>query len=91
MTETQRRLARHALGFPNKKNESYRNGFCAGTGHDDYLEWRKMVEEGYAKEFLGNELTGGDSLFVLTLKGGLEARDEKEHLSREEAEKMRPL
>jgi hypothetical protein len=30
LTDRQRELARHALGFPNKKNTSYRNHFCAG-------------------------------------------------------------
>ncbi len=50
MTETQAKLARHALGLPNKKNTSYRNRFYTGPGSPDYLEWQAMVAEGNAVE-----------------------------------------
>lgn len=88
MTPSQRELARHALGFPNRKNESYRNRFCAGPGHLDWENWQNMVANGYARRIDG-PIWGGDSMFVLTLKGALLARDPKEHLSREETAAMR--
>lgn len=90
MTERQRQLARHALGFPNKKKRSYRNHFCAGVGHVDYEDWVAMVTNGDAVKRDGPHW-GGDSMFHLTLQGALQARDPKEHLSREDAEQMRVL
>jgi hypothetical protein len=90
MTPSQRELARHALGFPNKKNTSYRNRFCAGMDHPAWGNWQNMVSEGYAIRRDG-PLWGGDSMFYLTLKGALLARDAKEHLSPEDTAEMRKL
>jgi hypothetical protein len=90
MTDEQRKLARHALGFPNKTNTSYRNHFCTGAGSVDFPHWEAMVEAGEAVKRTGT-MWGGDDMFHLTLKGGLAARDPKEHLSREETELMRKL
>ncbi len=90
MTPSQRELARHALGLPNRKNTSYRNHFCAGPGHTDWENWQNMVAGGYAVRRDG-PLWGGDSMFHLTLKGALFAREPKEHLSREDTQMMRDL
>jgi hypothetical protein len=90
LTGRQRELARHALGFPNRKNTSYRNHFCAGAGHPDYAEWKGMVAQGFAVKRTGPHW-GGDDMFNLTLKGALLARDAKEHLSREDTAAMREL
>lgn len=90
MTNIQKHLARHALGFPNKQNTSYRNRFCTGPGSTDYLEWQALVAEGDAIEHKA-ALWGGDSMFYLTLKGALAVRSPKEHLSREDVEEMRKL
>jgi hypothetical protein len=90
MNERQRELARHALGFPNKKNLSYRNHFCIGVGGDGYTDWESLVSQGLAVKRT-SKLYGGDDMFHLTLKGALMARDTKEHLSREDAEMMRNL
>jgi hypothetical protein len=90
MTEAQTKLARHALGLPNKQNTSYRNHFCTGPGSTDYPAWQEMVTQGDAVEVKG-PMWGGDSMFHLTLKGALAVRGPKEHISREDAEKMRKL
>jgi hypothetical protein len=90
MTSEQRKLARHALGLPNKLNTSYRNHYCIGRGGDGYEEWEAMVAAGEAVRRTGPHW-GGDDMFHLTLKGGLAARDAKEHLSREETQLMRSL
>jgi len=90
MNDTQTKLARHALGLPNKQNTSYRNRFCTGPGSTDYPEWQAMVEQGDAREHKGT-MWGGDSMFTLTLKAALEVRGPKEHLSREDAEEMRQM
>ena len=88
MTENQLALARHALGFPNRRNESYRNHFCIGKGGDGYEEWMDLVSKGLAIRRTGPHW-GGDDMFYLTLKGALEARGPKEHISREDAAEMR--
>jgi hypothetical protein len=49
-----------------------------------------MVAEGYAVKRDSN-LWGGDSMFYLTLKGALLARNRKEHLSAEDAAEMRRI
>jgi hypothetical protein len=90
MTEAQRELGRHALGFPNKRNTSYRNHFCIGACSSDHREWELMVLNGYAVKRTGPSW-GGDDMFHLTLKGALLARDPKEHLSREDSAMMRDL
>jgi hypothetical protein len=88
VSDRQRELARHALGFPNRKNTSYRNHFCAGVGHSDYADWEAMVAQGDAVKQTGPHW-GGDDMFHLTLQGALAARNPKEHLSREDSAAMR--
>lgn len=94
MTETmspkQRELARHALGFPNKQNESYRNHFCVGPGQDDYEEWQDLISKGLAVKRTDGPW-GGSHMFFLTLEGALMCRGPKEHLRREDAEEMRKI
>lgn len=50
MTPTQRRLARHALGLPNKSMRSYRNRFLLNfdTGDVNEAEWASMADQGFA-------------------------------------------
>jgi hypothetical protein len=83
MTETQRELARHALGLGNGRVRSYRNHFVTGPGSTDHPHWLAMVEAGYATRRAGSELTGGDDLFMLTNAGAEEALDPGELLDRE--------
>jgi len=83
-------MARHALGLPNSKGESYRNHFRIGPGGDGYAEWEDMVAQGYAVRRTG-PFWGGDNMYYLTLKGALLAREPKEHLSREDTAMMRQL
>lgn len=90
MTERQREFARHALGFPNKKNMSYRNHFCIGPGGDGYEEWMDLVSQGLAVRRTGPHW-GGDDMFYLTFAGALQVRERKEHISREDAEGMRRI
>jgi hypothetical protein len=88
MTPRQRDFARHALGFPNKKNTSYRNHFCIGVGGDGYSDWEDLVSKGLAIK-RSSDQCGGDDFFHLTLKGALMVREAKEHLSREDTIAMR--
>ena len=48
MTPEQRRLARSALGLPNKHNRSYRNHFLAAMCPGDYDQWCQMTDAGMA-------------------------------------------
>jgi hypothetical protein len=69
MTPEQVELARHALGLPNRRRQSYRNHFVAGEGHSDYAAWCDMVEKGFARGRTGSPLSGGDPVFWLTMAG----------------------
>jgi hypothetical protein len=69
MTETQKELARHALGLPNRKNESYRNHFCTGPGSLDFDHWEDLVTKGLADKRTDGPW-GGDHMFYLTLGRG---------------------
>lgn len=48
MTPAQLKLARHALGLPNKWRISFRNRFAADRRTPDYLTWRSIVDAGHA-------------------------------------------
>ncbi|MFA5580541.1 MAG: hypothetical protein WDA25_01155 [Paracoccaceae bacterium] len=84
LTPTQKELARHALGLPNKRKQTYRNHFMAGPGHSDYGEWTALVDADLARRRSGNELTGGDDLFWLTYKGAKAALNPGERLDPED-------
>lgn len=88
MTEKQRQMARHALGLPNKRNESYRNRYCIGQDSEDWSLWIDLCEKKLALRLV-SPMFGGDDMFYLTLAGALEAREPGEHISRSDAEKMR--
>jgi hypothetical protein len=88
LTDEQLKVARHALGLPNKKRMSYRNHFCAGPGHADYETLMQMVAQRDAIRVTGSQW-GGDDMFYMTWKCALKARAPNEHLSREDCEEMR--
>lgn len=84
MTPEQIELARHALGLPNKRRQSYRNHFVCGQGHPDWENWQDMVAAGLAKTRKGNALTGGYNWFWLTLDGAHNALRKGERLDLED-------
>lgn len=84
MTPEQIDLARHALGLPNRRNQSYRNHFVTGPGCTDYDHWMRMVADGDAFRRAGSQLTGGDDLFMLTKAGATAALRGKEKLDPED-------
>lgn len=91
MNERQRDMARHALGFPNPKNVSYRNRFCIGPGSDGYEDWIDLVHQGLAVRVVAPAIWGENEMFYLKLKGALMVRETSEHLSAEDTEQMRKL
>ncbi len=84
MTPRQLDLARHALGLPNKRRQSYRNHFVTGDWSVDYGDWQAMVAAGLARRRAGNALTGGDDLFWLTKEGATAALKRGERLDPED-------
>uniref|UniRef100_A4WTA8 Uncharacterized protein n=1 Tax=Cereibacter sphaeroides (strain ATCC 17025 / ATH 2.4.3) TaxID=349102 RepID=A4WTA8_CERS5 len=84
MTPRQIELARHALGLPNRRKQSYRNHFVTGPGAPDYDAWEAMVTDGFAKKFRGGALSGGDPVFILTPKGAMAALERGERLDPED-------
>lgn len=70
MTPTQKRLARHALGFSNtdrpNHRQSYRNRYCTGRHTLWESEWELMARAGLATM---TERTGSFSYFRLTRAG----------------------
>jgi hypothetical protein len=80
MSPKQRELARHALGLPNERGQSYRNRYYAGPGHHAYEHWRAMIEAGDADR----QARGASDLFWLTDKGARAALDKGERLCPED-------
>lgn len=77
MNKEQKRLARHALGLPNKKNKSYRNYFyCLSDKGVDFDNWMAM-----AQMKIATKLKGANT-FILTWKGA--------HLALEPGESLNP-
>lgn len=83
MTPAQIELARHALGLPNKRRQSYRNHYVVGPGKD-FDEWQAMVGEGNARTHSGSVLSGGDPIFWLTKAGATAALKSGERLDPED-------
>lgn len=91
MTPRQVELARHALGLPNSRRQSYRNHYVVDSGAD-FDAWQELVAAGMARSRKGNELTGGMTLFWLTKDGATAALKKGERLDPEdfpEAAKVR--
>ncbi len=81
MTKSQRSLARHALGLPNKSRQSYRNRFLVPAGSWDHDVWTSMVLCGYATKVRPETI--GD-WFALTLDGANAALNSRERLDPED-------
>ena len=84
MSPEQIELARHALGLPNNRRQSYRNNFVCGKGHPDYDNWQALVAAGLAKRRDGSTMSGGDDVFWLTKEGAKRALKKYETLCPED-------
>lgn len=86
MTPKQRKLARHALGLPNRDRRSYRNRFVAAYAPGDYDEWAKMVDAGLAECHGTYQRTAGANAvaFWLTHAGARAALEPGESLDPED-------
>lgn len=68
LTSEKLHILRHSLGLTRAK-ESYRNWFVTGPGSTDFELCRELVVDGFMREQPPTELTGGDSLFIVTPRG----------------------
>jgi hypothetical protein len=67
MTPDQIKLARHALGLPNRQKRSYRNRYHAAGSHPD---WSEMVAAGLATATpIASERMPDYTAFALTHRG----------------------
>lgn len=75
MDSRQLNILRHSLGIGDDgRGAAYRNHFVTGEGSTDYPHCMALVESGHMKHRAGNQLTGGDDLFVVTDAGRIAAR-----------------
>jgi hypothetical protein len=83
MTPTQRRLARHALGLPNRTMCSYRNRYSVnGRSHSNQRsDWVDMRYKGYAELF---DVSATMNHYRLTRTGAQLALDPGERLDEED-------
>lgn len=79
LTEAQWHILRHSLGVPDPgQTNMYRNHFVTGEGSKDYDDCMALVTFGFLTRHDGNEMTGGDDLFLVTETGRLAVRRELE-------------
>jgi len=63
-------ILRHSLGLNQYgEGKQYRNHFVTGPGSDDFDDCRALVAEGMMVERAAGELSGGDPIFQVTIKG----------------------
>lgn len=89
MTPDQLKLARHALGLPNRLHRAYRNRFAGARRSRDYMEWRRMVDAGYALRWPWHYAYGDH--FMLTSAGASTAMRGRERLDPEEVAAIRAI
>lgn len=82
LSPEQMHILRHSLGVPEpKQSNMYRNHFVTGEGSKDHPDCMELVELGLMTRRAGNQLTGGDDLFLVTEAGKVAVL---EHLAAEQ-------
>lgn len=84
MTPIQKKLARHALGLPNERRQSYRNRYYAAEGTQEYRSWMAMCRKGLADRAPHKATLRRPRFFWLTLTGAWAAILPSETLDRED-------
>jgi hypothetical protein len=79
MTPEQIRLARHALGLPNRDKRSFRNRSYAARGTPEFKAWVDLEDRGLAKRHDVQAFSIG---FALTEAGARRSIDPVESLDR---------
>lgn len=81
LTPEQLRLARHALGLPNDRSQSYRNRYCAGVPSSARNHWLALEAAGLA---FSDAVEGQRQFFALTRTGAEMALERGETLDLED-------
>lgn len=86
MSPEQRALARHALGLPNEKRQSYRNRYYSPPAHPSHALWEQMVAAGEAACVAPprGRVSPPYDHFELTPEGAALALEPGEHLDAED-------
>ena len=69
VTDKQRDILRHALGFGRRTRPGWRNHFVTGPGSDDYADCEALVAAGLMTKRSGGPLSGGDPVYRVTDAG----------------------
>jgi len=69
VTDKQREILRHALGFGRRTRPGWRNHFVTGPGSDDYADCEALVAAGLMTKRSGGPLSGGDPVYRVTDAG----------------------
>lgn len=63
-------ILQHSLGLDRYgSGNQYRSHFITGEGSDDFEDCRALVADGLMAERTGGDLSGGNSIFLVTPKG----------------------
>jgi hypothetical protein len=68
LSPAERHVMEHATAWRHKQR-LYRNHFVAGPGHDNWGVLKALCDRGLMRQSRGSELSGGDSVFVVTDEG----------------------
>ena len=82
LNNTQRRLARHALGLRNAKKRSYRNRYCSPPKGEAFNAWLGLEQRGLA--ISDPPQRSGNVMFYLTQVGAEAALEPGETLCPED-------
>lgn len=80
MTPHQKKLARHALGLPNRNQRSYRNRYITSLGTPEHQVWCDLVEAKMADFRWTQDLPTTPYVFWLTRDGAEAALEPGESL-----------
>jgi hypothetical protein len=80
ITDRQRNLARHALGFDGRNRESHRNNYVVGPGGDGHQEWLDLANKRLAYRREAPAGYGGADIFRCSKKLALAVRGPYDHL-----------
>lgn len=76
LTEARMHILRHSLGVPDPwQTNMYRNHFVTGEGSVDHPDCMALTDMGLMQRRKGNEMTGGDDVFIVTEAGKAAVRN----------------
>lgn len=84
LSQRERELIRHCVGFDGRNKTTYRNHFVIAPGCTDYDTWVSLASRGPAHHRSGEAmgaLSGGQDCFWVTRAAALAVRNRDEHLS----------